>query len=415
MSYYILPNNTNELSICSDASQEENEPEPFISYSMFQNYANSKKQLMGLFDLRPNVHGQYSVEQGVSTTTTTTTHTTKMWNVVAGASSTTPTDNHQTIEQTLMLMNPYSLLLHNVRSTIDHTRVYECNIKDRNMGGPHMGGPHMGGPHNVEEKECEIQHTLLYYDMIEIIYTLNLNMFYNENVGLRMIHIGNKSLNNYQYLSVLRNNKMDKHFYFPEYVEGELNYGFDYIFYDIEQEQEHNILELHASPNYIMQIMNAILFILKNQKNGGLAIIKIGQLFHKSVVEMLYILTGLFDRVIIMKPSTNNVISFDKYVVCKGFQHNKHNIEKYYSLLKKWAKRPNPQNYPLCNTRVPLYFINKLNELNIILGHKQIENIEQLIYIMKNKYKNDKISMLKKQHILKCINWCKKYKITNNL
>jgi hypothetical protein len=63
---------------------------------------------------------------------------------------------------------------------------------------------------------------------------------------------------------------------------------------------------------------------------------------------------------------------------------------------------------------IPYYFVNKLEESNIIIGHQQIEFIDQLISLYKNKNREDKIETFKKNNIQKCIQWCDKFKIPYN-
>ena len=68
----------------------------------------------------------------------------------------------------------------------------------------------------------------------------------------------------------------------------------------------------------------------------------------------------------------------------------------------------------LLKDEVPYYFVNKLEELNIIIGHQQLEFMDQLISLYKNKNREDKIESLKKSNIQKCIQWCDKFKIPYN-
>ena len=63
---------------------------------------------------------------------------------------------------------------------------------------------------------------------------------------------------------------------------------------------------------------------------------------------------------------------------------------------------------------IPYYFKNKIDELNIIIGQQQIDALEQIIMLYKNKSKNDKIELLKKNNIQKSVSWCEKYKIPCN-
>ena len=63
---------------------------------------------------------------------------------------------------------------------------------------------------------------------------------------------------------------------------------------------------------------------------------------------------------------------------------------------------------------MPYYFINKIEESNVSIGFQQIEQIDQILNIIKNKNKEDKLENLKKNNIQKCIQWCEKFKIPHN-
>jgi hypothetical protein len=63
---------------------------------------------------------------------------------------------------------------------------------------------------------------------------------------------------------------------------------------------------------------------------------------------------------------------------------------------------------------LPIYFVNKIEEANIMVGHQQLYVMDQLISIIKNKNIDEKLETLKKFHIQKCIQWCDKYKIPYN-
>ena len=63
---------------------------------------------------------------------------------------------------------------------------------------------------------------------------------------------------------------------------------------------------------------------------------------------------------------------------------------------------------------IPYYFLLKIDDINIISGHQQIEALDSIINILKNKNKEEKIESYKKTNILKSIAWCEKYKIPCN-
>jgi hypothetical protein len=68
----------------------------------------------------------------------------------------------------------------------------------------------------------------------------------------------------------------------------------------------------------------------------------------------------------------------------------------------------------LINDHLPYYFMNKIEDSNINIGHQQIEHLDLLLQIIKNKNRDEKIESLKKSNIIKCIQWCEKFKIPHN-
>ena len=156
-----------------------------------------------------------------------------------------------------------------------------------------------------------------------------------------------------------------------------------------------------------------------NQSTNGVAIIKIDNIFHKPLVEILYILSSVYEKVYIIKPTVSNVITNERYIICKNFIVNLQTIKLYYSyflnlnsLLKNLKEDEELES--LLRNKIPYYFVNKVEESNIIIGQQQLEFIEQLICLYKNKNKEDKIENIKKLHIQKCIQWCDKFKIPYN-
>jgi hypothetical protein len=156
---------------------------------------------------------------------------------------------------------------------------------------------------------------------------------------------------------------------------------------------------------------------------NGICIIKIHEIFYKPIVDILYILCSSFEKVYIIKPNTSNVTSFEKYIVCKGFIKNQKLHMENYKIIKNLLDENNDSSKENIDTKyitslleydIPYYFMNKIDDINIILGHQQLESLDQIIQILKNKNKNDKIESIKKTHMHKCINWCDKFKIPYN-
>ena len=62
---------------------------------------------------------------------------------------------------------------------------------------------------------------------------------------------------------------------------------------------------------------------------------------------------------------------------------------------------------------LPHYFLNKVEEYNAIFGQQQLENISMTLNLIDNS-KNDKLELIKKHNIQKCINWCQQFKMEYN-
>jgi hypothetical protein len=70
--------------------------------------------------------------------------------------------------------------------------------------------------------------------------------------------------------------------------------------------------------------------------------------------------------------------------------------------------------HSVLKNEIPYYFLSKIEESNAVIGQQQLESYDQIINIYKNKNKEDKVDILKRNHIQKCIQWCEKNQIPHN-
>ena len=63
---------------------------------------------------------------------------------------------------------------------------------------------------------------------------------------------------------------------------------------------------------------------------------------------------------------------------------------------------------------LPYYFINKIDDINIIIGQQQLECMDQIIHMFKNNNQKERIELMRKANIQKSVNWCEKFKIPCN-
>jgi hypothetical protein len=164
-------------------------------------------------------------------------------------------------------------------------------------------------------------------------------------------------------------------------------------------------------------LIKILMITLNNQADDGICIIKINTNFHKPINDIMYILSSMYEKVYIIKPSTNNVMTFEKYIVCKKLlsDNKQYNRTNYCNLLKFLSCFTRNKNFvSLIEDDIPSFFINKVSDSNIIIGQQQLEALDQIINILKNHNRYEKIEMIKKINIQKSVNWCDKYKIPSN-
>jgi hypothetical protein len=254
----------------------------------------------------------------------------------------------------------------------------------------------------------------LFYDFIEMsMYTNIFDFKYN----MQSIHISNnrsveENVSQYKLfknlIKMVRSNDNDRHNICNDSNLNELdNLGIwskdkDFIYYELDK------------VNYDLSLISMLAFLFKNQKVGGNAIIKIDHIFTKPTADMLYILSSLYEKVSIFKPTTNAIVSSEKYVICKQFKANPINYNFLFTNIDFIKSASNVYIKCLLQEDIPYYFKTKLDDINIVIGHQQLDALDQIISIYKNKNKEDKIEGLKRINIQKSICWCEKYKIPYN-
>jgi 23S rRNA U2552 (ribose-2'-O)-methylase RlmE/FtsJ len=166
-------------------------------------------------------------------------------------------------------------------------------------------------------------------------------------------------------------------------------------------------------------IYTQMVYAISMQKYGGTFILKIYDIFLKSTLEILYILSTFYTNIYITKPNTSRYANSEKYLVCTDFRYSNTNYiaQKFHDTLKvlnniDFTKY---QIRSVINIPIQLYFINQIEEINAILGQQQIENIVTTIKLINlNEKKGEKIDNMKNQNIQKCITWCMQNKIPYN-
>jgi hypothetical protein len=251
--------------------------------------------------------------------------------------------------------------------------------------------------------------TNIFYDLIEIFNNNNIFYFFKNTNPIKIIHISPNFEDSIECFEIYREEYNDSHICIENIdINNDIlkEMKAEFIFYET------------TSDKYIYSFVQALIIILKNQDKHGNCIIKINDTFNKPIIDILYYLSSLYDRVYISKPTTNNIISFDKYIICINFlfdETENYYLRNNYSNLILFLKRLENKNITqILDFNIPCYFKNKIDDFNNIIGQQQLEAFDQIINIYKNKNKSDKIENVKKNNIQKSISWCEKYSIPCN-
>tara|TARA_B100000401_G_C52813234_1_gene725121 strand:+ start:1014 stop:2159 length:1146 start_codon:yes stop_codon:yes gene_type:complete len=184
------------------------------------------------------------------------------------------------------------------------------------------------------------------------------------------------------------------------------SHGFDIITADggFDFSSNFNDQEILSQP----LIMSEILYAITMQNTGGCFVLKIFDCFTKLTAELIYILCSMYEKVYIYKPNTSRLANSEKYIVCKNYINTRENRAAFSNIVPDLLRSLNKIS-SLLNFELPLVFLNKMEEINAILGQQQLEAISNTITLINNSAKKDKLVNLKENNIQKCITWCKKH------
>lgn len=193
-----------------------------------------------------------------------------------------------------------------------------------------------------------------------------------------------------------------------------------FIFFDIDYE----LNDIANIKNYTLYLLKSMYIALKTKQN---CVIKIWEIIHKPIVDIIYILTGMYKHVYICKPTTTQYQN-DRFIICKDLnklyetsENNSKHANNIASVIKFISNKDvipeNSLDNKICiksviESSLSQHFVNKIEETTLIVGQKNIEYYENLIITLKLYGKDDKLDVAKKNSIIKCAQWCSKNNIS---
>lgn len=160
-------------------------------------------------------------------------------------------------------------------------------------------------------------------------------------------------------------------------------------------------------------LFSQVLYAITMQKKKGVFIMKVFDLYHKYSIDLIYFLSYFYHNVYIVKPHTSRVATSEKYIVCVDYKFS--TIRKLLpQLLDAFVNiHTNCKTHnlkSLLKTKIPINVMNTIEEVNCILGQKQIENINFTLQLINN-HNNVNINDLVLKHKQLCVDFCKKNNI----
>jgi hypothetical protein len=157
-----------------------------------------------------------------------------------------------------------------------------------------------------------------------------------------------------------------------------------------------------------IELLLQMCIMLCLQKKGSVCIINMKDTFTSLSLQLIIFVSYFFEKSYFLKPTSNLPTSSEKYFVCKGFMYDNIGNKMYSTILKLYndilLSPSNCHIISIINYNVPLFVINKIEEINSIFGQSRLEHIHNIMNNLENPewdYENKEIE--------KCNEWCGKF------
>ena len=264
----------------------------------------------------------------------------------------------------------------------------------------------------------------LFFDLMEIFQMCYITDFLSDKLRINIANFTPNFTSSNYLLNMLReenediviNEFFDYDILCEKYITNMIPIKIDLLIFEFKDEDYIDVNQ------YIKNILLTFYIIVKYQSNNGICIIKLDNIFYKVIIDVILLLTGIYERVYLIKPTISKITKGERYIICSNLNIDLVNKSNIFEQLEKKLKDyllnnlfiSNQKIHSFLKNEIPYYFLNKIEESNAVIGQQQLESYDQIINIFKNKNKEEKIESLKRSHIQKCIQWCEKNQIPHN-
>ena len=258
----------------------------------------------------------------------------------------------------------------------------------------------------------------LFYELVEflIVSDNNYECFLNKQINI--LHITPNyydSYNSFEYFKKTYNyTHTNSYTHFNtvnDYMLSANTDKFEFMFFELP------IYDFQDLNKYIIHFLQIVMIIIKTQRANGCCLIKLNYIYHKPIIDILFLLSSLYSKLHLIKPTLMDTTDY-KYVFCEGFVNSLDQSDMNdlnYKILDDFLNKSDLKNITqIIHYSTPAYFIYKINEINLIIGQQQLELFRQLLNIYMGQNKLYKLSQFKKKQNQKHVDWCNKMKIPCN-
>jgi len=159
----------------------------------------------------------------------------------------------------------------------------------------------------------------VFYELMEIFCIFNISELLKYKKHIKTVHYTPNHSSSAYLLNLIRENNDDKyivsHFDTEQIMERPHNILNDFMFFEFSKDDYTNLY------TYFKNMIVVLYAVLKKQNKNGISIIKVDNIFYKWLIDILYIFTGLYDKVYIIKPYVSNIMTSERYIICKNFKN----------------------------------------------------------------------------------------------
>lgn len=258
-------------------------------------------------------------------------------------------------------------------------------------------------------------HSELFYELVEFLIVSNNNYecFITQPTKMLYITSHNDDLHNsFQFIKKKYNySHTNSYTHFKnvgDYFASNNTDKFEFMFFELP------VYDFQDVNQYIIHVLQIVMIIIKTQSDNGCCLIKLNYIYHKPIIDILFLLSAVYSKIYLIKPTLMDTTDY-KYVFCKYFNNSPDISNKNYKLLDTFLNKPDLKNIThIIDYDTPAYFIYKINEINLIIGQQQLELWRQLLHIYMGQNQLYKLDQYKQKNIQKWVDWCAKMNIPYN-